>query len=585
MTRAVQAAREGRLADAKTLLAAAEQRSPGPEIDNGWARVLAIAGERPAASERFRRYLRRVPADFRARGSLAALLATDGKISAARRELADAVSRAPLAERALLYNEFGNALLDSRRDEAIAAYRQAVELAPEHAQIRLNLASTLSVAGRSMPAIYHIAVSQVLDRGLIETSEPTYLESQLLALLGGAEDPAAQRHHATRLAAMRIRGIERLSPAPPRESGSRLRVGYVSPDFRHHAVASFFAPVLAAHDRSQLTVHLYAEVRASDTITERLKSLADGWLDTRNLTHAQLAQRIRSDRVDVLVDLAGWTVGSRLEAFAARPAPVQLTWIGYPGTTGLGPDTGLDGRLTDAWADPPGESDSHFSEPLLRLPSGFIAHRLLDEAPPRPAMPVERQGRIVFGSFNNASKISEATIALWAAVVNAIPGSRLLLKNHALDDAFIARELRQRFVRAGLAAERLDLRPALAAYDDHLRAYDDIDIALDTFPYHGTTTTCEALCQGVPVVTLAGRTHAARVGASLLSRIGRAEWIASNESEFVAHATTLAHDRARLASLRTQLPRTLIESPLFDPAAIARDLEGLYRRLVTEKGG
>ncbi len=584
LIRAVQAARRGSLAEAKSLLEQAERHSPAPEIDHGWARVLSIAGDRPGAIERFRRYLRRVPADFRARGSLAALLAGQGRMSAARRELAGAVAGAPPADRALLFNEFGNALVDTRCDDAIYAYSQAVELAPGHAQMRLNLASTLTLVGRHASAIYHFAVAQASDPDLLDTDDPGYLEGQLFALLARTEDPGTQRRHASRLAALRLRGIELLPPRS-RNAGARLRVGYVSPDFREHAVATFFAPVLAAHDRAQVEIHLYGEVGAPDAVTERLKGMADHWLTTCDMTARQLAERIRNDGIDVLVDLAGWNVRSRLDAFAARPAPVQLTWLGYPATTGLNADTGLDGRLTDAWADPPGMTEDHFTERLLRLQSGFIAQRPLADAAPHAPGRAPHVDAIRFGSFNTAVKLSAATIGLFVAALNAVPGSRLILKNHALSDPFVARELRGRFARAGLAAERLELRPALAAYDDHLRAYDDVDIALDTFPYHGTTTTCEALFQGVPVVTLAGRTHAARVGVSLLQRIGCTEWIAASESEYAARAAALAGDVAGLTALRASLPQTLIEAPLFDPAAIARDLEALYRRLVTQTAG
>jgi len=508
----VQAARENRLADAKALLAEAERQSSGREIDHGWARVLMIAGDCRSAMERFRRYLKRVPADFRARGSLAALLAGEGQISAARRALAEAVAQAAPAERALLFNEFGNALVDTRRDDAILAYGQVVALAPEHAQIRLNLASTLSLAGRLMPAIYHIAAAQALDRGLLEPDDTSYLESQLMALVGLAEDPRAQRHHAARLAALRLRGAERLPPPLPRDPELPLRIGYVSPDFRHHAVATFFMPVLAAHDRSRLKIHLYGEVLAPDAVTERIKGMADSWLNTCGMTARELAETMRRDSIDVLIDLAGWTGGSRLDAFACRPARVQLTWLGYPATTGMNPDTGLDGRLTDSWADPPGEADGHFSEPLLRLASGFIAQPPLDEASPSSALPpVQRCGHITFGSFNSAAKISSATISLWVAALNAVPRSRLLLKNHAL------------------------------------------------------------------------RTHAARVGVSLLSRLGRSEWIASSESDFAARAAALAADAEQLSALRKELPRSLEESPLFDPAAIAHELEALYQQLVRAK--
>jgi protein O-GlcNAc transferase len=531
-----------------------------------------------------------MPADFRARSTLASLLALEGRSSAARRELAEAAAQAPdPAQRALVYTEYGNALVDApHRDEAIAAYVKAVELQPDHAQIRLNLASALALGNQLMAAAYHAASAMSLDRSLLETDEPTYLENLLMALTATVEEPLTHRRHATRLAAMRAGDAVRLPSPPLPPSGAPLRVGYVSADFRHHAVASFFAPVLAAHDRGRLRLHLYGEVKAPDAITERLKGMSDRWLTTCGLSAAALAERIRADAIDVLVDLAGYTSGSRLDAFAFRPARVQLTWLGYPGTTGFDTAAGLDGRIADMWTDPPGLTESHFSEHLFRLPSGFIAYRPLDDAPPVASAPAERTGTLTFGSFNNAAKISDATVALWARVLAAIPGSRLLIKNHALADRFIARELRARFLRASVASERLDLRPATTAFNDHLLAYSDIDIALDTFPYHGTTTTCEALWMGVPVLTLLGTTHASRVGASVLSRTGLTEWIADSSDAFVAKAIAFTQDRPALSALRTRLRSQVSEAPLFSPVTVARELEALYATLTashTNAGG
>lgn len=585
LNEALRLAREGRFADAKARLGGLGQPSKAPEVDHCWGRVLALAGEPEAAIERYRAYLRRVPANHRARAAFAALLAGQGKTTAARRELADAAGRLPPAERALVFTDFANTLVETPQiGEAMSAYERAVELCPEHAQMRLNLASALSLGGQKMLSIYHLAAAQGLDPSLLDSDDPDYIENHLQARLGLAEDPERQRAHAMRLAGIRTRGVVALPPPQRREEpGERLRIGYVSPDFRQHAVASFFAPVLEAHDRDRTSVHLYGEVTAPDSVTERLKNRAEGWLTTCGTPSKDLAGRIHSDAIDVLVDLAGWTGGSRLDAFAYRPAPVQLTWLGYAGTTGLAAATGIDGRITDAWADPPGMTEGHFTERLLRLPSGFLAYRPLAESPPPGPRPAEQRGRIAFGSFNNAAKISELTVALWSRTVNAVPGARLVLKNHALASRVVAEELRGRFARAGLGPDRLELRPPAEGYVDHLRAYDDIDIALDTFPYHGTTTTCEALWMGGPVVTLAGRTHAARVGVSLLQRLGLENLIAATPDEFVATAARLAGDSGRLSALRSDMRRRMREAPLFDPGTIARDLEALYRQLIVER--
>lgn len=577
---ALRLARTGRSAAAKELLTRLETTIRTPEVDHCWARVLTLSGEPNAAIERFRRYLKAVPADYRARGSLAAALASQGKLAAARRELEVAIETAPPQDQALILTDYANALLRTpRRDEASAAYQRAVALCPTHPHMRLNLAAALSYAGRTLPAIYHFAVAQSLEPGLIETDAADYLENHLQALIGLAESPERQKSNAARLARQRCRDVIPLPAPPSRPAGDRLRIGYVSPDFRQHAVAMFFAPVLAAHDRSKVAVRLYGEVRHPDAVTERLRQLADGWLTTCGLAADELATRIRGDDIDVLVDLAGWTGGSRLDAFVYRPAPVQLTWLGYAATTGLNADTGLDGRITDRWADPPTHTESHFTERLFRLPSGFLAYRPLSEVPLALSFPAERNGHVTFGSFNNAAKISDATVALWTRTVNAVPMSRLQLKNHALDDPYIRQETAARFARAGLAVDRITMRPPTKNMEDHLRAYDHIDIALDTFPYHGTTTTCEALWMGVPVVSLIGQTHASRVGLSILTRAGLEDLTTTSPDEFVANVVRLAHDRPRLAHLRAGLRAQICESPLFDPAQIARDLETLYAQL------
>lgn len=537
-------------------------------------------GDRRMAIEHFRRYLRRVPGDFRARSTLATLLALDGRASAAGRELATAAAAAPPTERALVYTEYGNALVDTpNRDEAIRAYESAVELQPAHAQMRLNLASALGK--KPMVATYHTARAVASDTGVFASDDPSYLENLLHGLLTATENPTLHRQQAERLAA--IRHGPTVTQPQQRACEGPLRVGYVSPDFRHHAVASFFAPVLAAHDRERFRIHLYGEIRTPDVITERLRTLADSWLTTCELEAGALAGRIRADGIDVLVDLAGLTGGSRLDAFARRPAPVQLTWIGYPATTGLTAQTGLDGRIADAWTDPSGLTEGHFSERVHRLRSGFAVYRPLDEAPPVTPAPAEGSDTLTFGSFNNAAKISDATVALWARTVNSAPKTRLLLKSHALADRFVVRELRARFAAAGLAPNRLDLKPAVTGYNDHLAAYREIDVALDTFPYNGTTTTCEALWMGVPVLTLCGSTHASRVGYSLLSRLGLTDWIAETDDMFVAKAVAFSQDRPMLTALRNRLRPMMMEAPLFDPSATARELEALYQQLACER--
>jgi predicted O-linked N-acetylglucosamine transferase (SPINDLY family) len=380
------------------------------------------------------------------------------------------------------------------------------------------------------------------------------------------------------------RFAERLphGPAPtadrlrPSQAMGRLRVGYVSPDFREHSVAWFLEPLLAAHDRQAFEVIGYASVARPDAVTRRLLSHCHRACEVHDLSDEQLAALVREHRVDILVDLAGHTRGNRLGAFARWPAPVQVTYLGYPGTTGV---PAIAYRLTDAIADPAGVTDADHSERLVRLPHGFLCYRPPSEAPPVSPGPVERAGQITFACFNNRPKITEAAVALWARLLRELPGSRLVLKSAGLSDAGGRARLLAQFDRHGIGAERLALWGMVRSPWEHLAYYAQADIALDTFPYNGTTTTCEALYMGVPVVTLAGRSHAARVGASLLTRVGLPELIAGSPDEYVACAVALAQDRARLRGLRAGLRDRLLRSPLCDAALITRSIEDAYRAM------
>ncbi|WP_051340611.1 tetratricopeptide repeat protein [Azospirillum halopraeferens] len=357
--------------------------------------------------------------------------------------------------------------------------------------------------------------------------------------------------------------------------GRPLRVGYLSADFCSHSVASFFEPLLEAHDRGAVHPVCYSAVRRPDATTARLRAHAAGWRDVAGLGDAALADLIRADAIDVLVDLGGHTGGSRLAVLARRPAAVCLTAIGYPGTTGLP----LDGRLTDPVIEPPG-AEAWSSEPLIRLPGGFLCYRPPDGAPePRAARP---EGPIVFGSFNALGKLTPAVVAVWAAILADVPGSRLMLKSRALGDPAVIADLRARFAAAGVAADRLDpvaWTPDRAA---HLALYERIDVGLDPFPYTGTTTTCEALWMGVPVVTLAGDRHAARVGAALLTRVGLPDLVATDPEGYRRTAVALAADTGRLADLRTELRTRLRHGPLGDARALAAAVEAAYRALLAD---
>jgi predicted O-linked N-acetylglucosamine transferase (SPINDLY family) len=368
--------------------------------------------------------------------------------------------------------------------------------------------------------------------------------------------------------------VGEIKPHRRRQRRERLRIGYVSGDFRAHPVGYFLFSLLSQHDHARFEIHAFSDVKQSDPVTARFRELVDQWHEVAAMSDTQLAQCIREREIDVLVDLSGHVGSVRLLTFARKPAPVQVTWLGYPDTTGLAT---IDYRLTDAHADPIGLTERYHTEQLVRLPNGFLCFPdllNLDAAPPEardPAAPV------TFGSFNQAAKMSPQTIALWARILKEAGGdARMLIKTQRAGDEQNRQRLRSAFAEHGIDEHRLDILPRQSNYPEHLRRYAQMDVALDTFPYHGTTTTCEALAMGVPVVSLAGQMHVSRVGVSLLTHFGQPDWIAANEDEYVRIGLNLANDRPRLAALRQELRPRLLASPLCDAARFARDVESAY---------
>jgi predicted O-linked N-acetylglucosamine transferase (SPINDLY family) len=297
---------------------------------------------------------------------------------------------------------------------------------------------------------------------------------------------------------------------------------------------------------------------------------------TVRLSDDEVAERIRADGIDILVDLAGHTANNRLRVFARKPAPVQVTWLGYPSTTGL---TAIDYRLVDVVTDPVGAADTWASETLVRLEGGFLCYGALMDAPEPTVPPCIKTGTLTFGSFNYPAKVSAATLDAWAALLSRLPQARLLLKGKPFADPATRALFLARLGERGVPAERVELVAWLSSTIAHLALYNRVDIALDPFPYNGTTTTCDALWMGVPVITWAGDRHAARVGASLLTTVGQTELIARDPDDYVATAAALAGDLDRLAALRAGLRARLQASPLCDAAGFARALESAYREM------
>jgi protein O-GlcNAc transferase len=359
----------------------------------------------------------------------------------------------------------------------------------------------------------------------------------------------------------------------PREPDRVLRVAYLSPDFREHAMQHFIEPLLACHRASEVEMVCYAQGPGADSHTRRLIDYGRHWTWVHGLSDADLAARIAHDRIDILVDCAGHTHGTRLAALSGKPAPIMMAWLGYLHATGL---PAMDYRLTDAWVDPPDPSgdDAPGPEVPLRIPGGMLAYRPHLAAPAVNPLPCLARGYTTFGSLNNIQKLNRNVVADWASLLNAVPQSRLLLQSKHVADPGVVGRIRGMFEAFGIAPARLDLRPASA---DFLRTYHEIDIALDTLPYGGGATTCDALWMGVPVITQSGTRAAGRLSTSLLHLAGHPEWVTRTSHDYLVVAVELARKTKALAQIRSDLRAQVQASPLCDEAGFVQRLEQVYR--------
>jgi predicted O-linked N-acetylglucosamine transferase (SPINDLY family) len=427
-----------------------------------------------------------------------------------------------------------------RAREALDLARRLIAAAPGH----LNLAA---MAANTANYVDGIDPSEVLS---LHRRFGSLVEQNARAELGRPITPA------------------RTDPDPNR----RLRIGLLSFDLNVHSVGFYVEAILRHLDRTRFDLTIFA-TGGSDARTEILKAFPGAWREVGTFPDAIVAERIRAERIDVLLETSGLTMGHRLGVLAMCPAPVQVTCIGYPNTTGM---RSIQHRLVDRITDPV-DADLWHVERLERLEECFLCYTPPQDAPDPNARPSD--ATIVFGSFNAAKKISEGLPALWSRVLNAVPGSRLVLKSREFRDPVMGDLVRERFAAAGIAPDRVEMLPSQDTQREHLARYHAIDIALDTYPYHGTTTTCEALWMGVPVVTLRGAVHASRVGASLLHAAGLDDWVAATPDEYVAIATRAASDRAALASLRASLRSRVAASTLCDGPAYARRLGDALERM------
>jgi len=477
------------------------------------------------------------------------------------------------------HRALANALVgQGRMAEAAASFMRCLELSPDAADVIASLGDLRKSQGRLEEA------EDLVRRSLTLVPDLQGAHSNLLVILNYAhEDGDALFAEHRAWAALHSDNVPALpARAPLAHGGTRLRVGYVSPDFRQHSAAYFVEPLMAAHDRSAFEIHCYSAVQREDEFTARCRSLADGWTSTVGLSDKAMAAKIAEDGIDILVDICGHFGGHRLGTFARRPAPIQVTWMGYPATTGM---TQMDYRMSDAIADPPGDADRWHTERLVRLPSGFLCYQPHQDAPEVASAPSLGARGITFGSFNNLAKVTPRVTACWSRLLDAVPGSRLLLKDRGFADEGTRQDWVERFAGHGIGPDRLELAARVENLQGHLDFYRNVDIGLDPFPYNGTTTTCEAIWMGVPVVSLMGTRHAARVGASLLGQLDLGDLVATDEEDYLAIAARLAADPVALDAMRRGMRARMTGSPLCDKADFARRVEAAYRTMVQEMTG
>ena len=543
-----------------------------PEIYNNMGIALHGLGSFDEAISCFHKAIRLNPDQAKPYNSLGLTLLDQGKLQEARVSFETAIKIDFQFMEAL--NNLGTTLRRLRHFEmSLTCYERAMSINPELPDLYAGKGNVLQDIGRTDEAVSCFRKALEL--------QPDYMVLSVL-LFCMNYDPAAGQHDIYRMA---IDWRERYSSTITRKynhlhqqnTGQRLKIGYVSPDFKQHPVASFIMPLLAAHNQDKIEIYCYAEVRVPDETTERIKYLTSHWRSTVGMSDDEVAEQIYADKIDILVDLAGHTAHNRLRVFAYQPAPVQVSWLGYPNTTGL---SEIDYRLTDAVADPEGEPEVH-SEKLIRMAKGFLCYTPPGEIPEIGDSPFRKSDIITFGSFNNLPKINKDVVAAWSKILHNVSKSRLVLKCRQFDDRLAKNHYREMFDKHGISAERIDLLAPTPSVFDHLALYNKVDIGLDTFPYNGTTTTFEAILMGVPVVTFRGDRHAARVGASILTHLELTQLIAQNLEEYIAMAIFLANDNDRLAGLRRSLRGSLLSSSLCNAELFASEMEKVFYEMWT----
>jgi predicted O-linked N-acetylglucosamine transferase (SPINDLY family) len=540
------------------------------EAYNGLGTAFCLTGKLDEAERHCRDALAIRPDFLDAHVNLGTVLFTAGKLDAAADEYRYVVRTRP--DFFVAWYNLGNVLMKQwKLEEGAACFEEALRLNPGHVDSLNNLGVAYREQGRIPDAI------ACCRRAIALAPQHAVAHSNLLYALNYLLDISSEtllaehlqwaHQHAEPLTALRKPHLNDRSPE------RRLRIGYVSPYFYEHSINYFVEPMIAAHDHAAFEIFCYSDTSSPDRATKRLRAATDQWRDTRGLSDERLAEQVRDDRIDILVDLTGHIAGSRLLAFARKPAPVQVTYLGYQNTTGM---AAIDYRLTDSYADPPGQTDAFYTEKLVRLPRSFFCLQMPNECPEVNILPALNSGHITFGSFNAFAKVTPQLVETWCRLLLAMPDSCLLiLVGEATGASRWASEI---FASHGIAASRYQF-VARCPRDKYFRLYHRVDVALDTFPMNGHTTTCDALWMGVPVVAWSGDRYSSRYGGSALVNVGLERLIAHSADEYIQIAQQLAGDVTVLAKLRRDLRQSVARSPLMEHQWFMHDLEAAYRNM------
>ncbi len=557
-----------KLPEAVTELQAAIKLRPNyPQAHHHLALAFTGQGQVDAALASYQTALQQEPGMADTWEALGRVLLDIRKYSAAVNAFNRAIALRPTAQLYILLGVAHGGL--EELDQSIAATRKAVELEPAAADTHDALGIELKWTGQLGSAITEFKTALNLNPHHRSAHSNLVYTMLMSDTTGPAEILQAHREWGD----VQTGGIVPLRrPRNSRVDGRKLRVGYISPNFRRQAVSAFVIPILQHHDRNKFDIYCYSDLDIPDDFTRRIQGYATHWRETSSLSDEQLARQIRADRIDILVELTGHIGKGRLCALVYRPAPVQVSYIGYQGTTGV---AAVDYVLTDDWADPPG-NEKHYVEKPFRLPGSFFVYEPPGDAPLVGPLPMKNAGHVTFGCLNAVNKATPRAVRLWSAVMSKVPGSKMTLLTTRCEQT--NRRLLAGFAAEGIAADRVNLvyRSGPAEY---YRRYNSIDIALDPVPFNGHTTTCDAAWMGCPTVTLSGEIYAHRYGGSVLRNLGLAELAVESESAYVSTAVDLANDPDRLLRLRSSLRFVMQKSLITDGPRFTRNLESAYREM------